>query len=218
MEFLKKLLSRDESQPTEWLPMTLPISEAVLNAAIEKALSTEAVSGQRLKQLVVHVHEGFMDLEGSAATPIGIVNFRASFEIETFELSSRKQEVVLVRRGTVQTSAEGLVRRAALYVVEAVLATLFSKTVLELGLKGQEGVKVEGDRITIDLSKMGLQEKLVDAVKQKASEKFGEIGGKMGEVGGKIFDSVTANILAKVELANVECNVKKVTLKIKKFE
>lgn len=217
MEFFKKLLSRDESQKKEWFPMTLPISEAVLNAAIAKMLSTEAASGQRLKQLVVHVHEGFMDLEGSAATQIGIVNFRASFEIETFELSSRKQEVVLVRRGTVETSIEGFVKRAALYVVEAVLAALFGKTVLDLGLKGREGVKVEGDRIIIDLSRMGLQDKLIEAVKQQAGDRFGLFGGPLGSLGEILVDGVTDNLLKKIELTGVECKAGKLIILMDKI-
>lgn len=148
------------SQKIPSLPYQFTLSESKLNLAIKLALPAEG----DLKSVVLTLQSGFADAVLQINHKMGPVEVRLAFEIESFEISGAAQQVVLRRRGEVQASAEGFLRQAVLVVVQSILSLVFGKTLLDLGLKGQEGVTINGERVTVDLSRLGLQEKIKDAL------------------------------------------------------
>lgn len=165
--------------PSFSLPYQFTLSESKLNLAIKLALP----AGGDLKSVVLTLQPGFADAVLQINHKIGPIEVRLAFEIESFEISGTVQQVVLRRRGEVQAFAEGFLRQAVLAVVGGILSLVFGKTLLDLGLKNQEGVTVKGERVTVDLSRLGLQEKIKDALLERVG---GSIPGWAGTVvGGK---------------------------------
>ena len=178
------------------LPYQFTLSESKLNLAIKLALPT----GGDLKSVVLTLQPGFADAVLQINHKIGPIEVRLAFEIESFEISGTVQQVVLRRRGEVQAVAEGFLRQAVLAVVGGILSLVFGKTLLDLGLKNQEGVTVNGERVTVDLSRLGLQEKIKDALLARVG---GSLSGWAGTVaGGKALELMMDKLADKLAITS----------------
>ena len=83
---------------------------------------------------------------------------------------------------------------------------------LDLGLKNQEGVTVKGERVTVDLSRLGLQEKIKDALLARVG---GSLSGWAGTVaGGKALELMVDTLGGMLAITSAVLQPQELTLTI----
>ena len=190
------------------LPYQFTLSESKLNLAIKLALP----AGGDLKSVVLTLQPGFADTVLQISHKVGQIEVRLAFEIESFEISGAVQQVVLRRRGEVQAFAEGFLRQAVLAVVQGILSLVFGKTLLDLGLKGQEGVTVNGERVTVDLSRLGLQAKIKEALLARVGDGLRASAGTWA--GGKALELMIDKLADQLAITSAVFQPQELTLTI----
>ena len=184
------------------MPFTIPLSHDIINQAISNALTEDG----DIKSLVLTFHDGWFSTQAKLKHQLGKADVKVDFEIQRFHIEQSAQVVELRLRGKVTTTAEGWLNKIALVVIEAILATIFGKTLLDLGLKGREGISFRDGLIRADLAKLSVKELLLAAVKERS--------GMLGALAQDLVNAGTEGAANRLAIIGAQCEEGKLQVEL----
>ncbi|PVE42859.1 hypothetical protein [Limnohabitans planktonicus] len=149
-------------------PISIPINQDTINAAIAKAISDE----NDVKEVTVTLRDAWFETYSKLGTGLGDLNVTANFEIQSFVINANTQSIELRLKDKPELNAENRLASVALRVVDGLLSALFGTSLLVRKLNAKDGVRVEGNVITIDLAKLGV----LGLLRESAHNRGGMIG------------------------------------------
>lgn len=181
-------------------PISIPINQDTINAAIAKAISDE----NDVKEVTVTLREGWFETHSKLGTGLGDLNVTANFEIQSFVINANTQSIELRLKDKPEMNAENRLASVALRVVDGLLSALFGTSLLVRKLNAKDGVRVEDNVITIDLAKLGL----LGLLRESALNRGGMIGEGLLSWG-------LASVSDRLSVQGMNCHEGKISVLVK---
>lgn len=150
---------------THLFPLQLPIPATLINKALAKAIVDE----KQLKRLELEFSPRFITLHLGIQLRYLYVQFKVKFALDSFEISSQKQEVVLRRVDDIELSSGGFLSRFLFGFVKRIIQLVTGKTLIELGLKEVEIIQIKNDLLILNFKDAQIMERIKEALTEKLS-------------------------------------------------
>lgn len=158
--------AKDAIERLKVSPGPITLSNEALNQAASKVFGDES----EIKSLILAMHDGWFQATAHIRHNLAEFDATVDFEIVRFEVNKHIQVIELRQKGVLETMAQGWSNQIAVYVVKTIISSLLKKNLLHWGLKGQDGISFAGDRITVDLAKVGAKDALFVAMAERVGE------------------------------------------------
>ena len=150
---------------THLFPLQLPIPAALINKALAKAIIDE----KQLKLLELEFSPRHITLHLGVQLRYIYVQFKVKFALDSFEISSQKQEVVLRRVDDIELSSGGGLSQFLFSLVKRIIQLATGKTLIELGLKEVDIIQIKNDLLILNFQEAQIMERLKEALTEKLS-------------------------------------------------
>lgn len=150
---------------THLFPLQLPIPATLINKALAKAIVDE----KQLKRLELEFSPRFITLHLGVQLRYKYVQFKVKFALDSFEISSQRQEVVLRRVDDIELSSGGFMSRFLFGFVKRIIQLVTGKTLIELGLKEVAIIQMKNDLLILNFKDAQIMERLKEALTEKLS-------------------------------------------------
>lgn len=150
---------------THLFPLHLPIPASLINKALAKAIVDE----KQLKLLELEFSPRFITLHLGVQLRYKYVQFKVKFALDSFEISSQKQEVVLRRVDDIELSSGGFLSRFLFGFVKRIVQLVTGKTLIELGLKEVAIIQMKNDLLILNFKDAQIMERLKETLTEKLS-------------------------------------------------
>ena len=150
---------------THLFPLQLPIPATLINKALAKAIVDE----KQLKRLELEFSPRFITLHLGIQLRYKYVQFKVKFALDSFEISSQRQEVVLRRVDDIELSSGGFLSRLLFGFVKRIIQLVTGKTLIELGLKEVEIIQIKNDLLILNFKDAQIMERIKETLTEKLS-------------------------------------------------
>lgn len=145
-------------------PLTLTLDESLLNTLLEK-LVTDA--GGPIQGLKLVFYDGGFKARGQVIQNTVSANVEADFILEKLEISPAQQILVLRRCGELAIEGENWWSKIAVMVVEVIVSGLLRDSMMGRFVGNVDAIAVNDPEVAVDLGRLGMADKLIEAVVQK---------------------------------------------------
>lgn len=149
-----------KSAYTHLFPLQLAIPASLINQALAKAITDE----KQLKRLMLEFSPRFITLHLGVQLKYIAVQFKVKFALHSFEISRHKQAIVLRRVDDIELSSGGILSRGLLGLIKKIVHIFTGKTLIELGLKEVDLIRIEKDLLTLDFKEAQLFDRMKEAL------------------------------------------------------
>lgn len=157
-----------------------------------------------MKEVTVTLRDGWFETHSKLGTGLGELNVSANFEIQSFVINANTQSIELRLKDKPELNAENRLASVALRVVDGLLSALFGTSLLVRKLNAKDGVRVEGNVITIDLAKLGV----LGLLRESAQNRGGMIGEGLLSWG-------LASVSDRLSVQGMNCHEGKISVLVK---
>ena len=148
------------------IPKTIPlsVSEAQLNQMVTKAIADDS----RIKSLTLTCEENILAVEASIQLAGSLaITAKTRLALEHCELSPTRKVITMRRLDQTELGGTGVASSLLAHVVKLVICGLFGVDIGAFSLKSINGLTIDKERISADLSAMGATDAINNAINNK---------------------------------------------------
>ena len=148
------------------IPKTIPLSvtEAQLNQMVTKSIADDS----RIKSLTLTCEENILAVEASIQLAGSLaITAKTRLALEHCELSPTRKVITMRRLDQTELGGTGVASSLLAHVVKLVICGLFGVDIGAFSLKSINGLTIDKERISADLSAMGATDAINNAINNK---------------------------------------------------